>query len=122
MKHLFAVLLLALATLCQAEVIQGKLVGVIDGDTIDVLDASMNKHRIRLAGIDAPERWQAFGQKSKESLSTLVFARQAGLRPIARTLQPAALPLSPRFSFRVLPGVGQFTPDVISAIMSLEGA
>ncbi len=76
MKPLFAALLLTLATLCQAELIKGKVVGVIDGDTIDVLDASNTKHRIRLSGIDAPERRQAFGQKSKESLSDLVFARQ----------------------------------------------
>ncbi len=76
MKHLYAALLLALATVCQAEVILGKVVGVIDGDTIDVLDASMTKHRIRLSGIDAPERRQAYGKKSKESLSDLVLARQ----------------------------------------------
>lgn len=76
MKRLFAAFLLTLATLCQAELIQGKVVGVIDGDTIDVLDASNTKHRIRLAGIDAPERRQAFGQKSKESLSDMVFARR----------------------------------------------
>lgn len=76
MKHLFTALLFTLATLCQAELIQGKVVGVIDGDTIDVLDTANTKHRIRLAGIDAPEKSQAFGQKSKESLSDLVFARQ----------------------------------------------
>ena len=48
-------------------------VGVADGDTITVLDADKVQHKIRLAGIDAPEKKQAFGNRSKESLSDMVF-------------------------------------------------
>ena len=44
-----------------------------DGDTITVVDANKVQHKIRLAGIDAPEKKQAFGNRSKESLSGLVF-------------------------------------------------
>ncbi len=44
-----------------------------DGDTITVLDANKVQHKIRLAGIDAPEKKQAFGNSSKESLSDLAF-------------------------------------------------
>jgi endonuclease YncB( thermonuclease family) len=54
----------------------GKVVGVIDGDTIDVLDQSKTLHRIRLAGIDAPEHSQPFGKRSKEHLSEIVFGKQ----------------------------------------------
>jgi micrococcal nuclease len=36
------------------------------------LDAASKQHKIRLAGIDAPERGQPFGKKSKEYLSGLV--------------------------------------------------
>jgi endonuclease YncB( thermonuclease family) len=52
--------------------IVGRVVAIADGDTITVLDASKTQHRIRLAGIDAPERGRPGGQWSKESLSALV--------------------------------------------------
>lgn len=57
--------------------ITGRVVGVLDGDTISILDASHREHRIRLAEIDAPEKAQAFGQASKKSLSDLAFGKQA---------------------------------------------
>jgi endonuclease YncB( thermonuclease family) len=47
-----------------------------DGDTVTVLDAQQRRHRIRLLGIDAPEQNQAFGQKSKQSLSEQVFGHE----------------------------------------------
>lgn len=68
-----AALLLALG--CDAATIAGRVVGVSDGDTITVLDADKTQHKIRLAGIDAPEKKQPFGQRSKESLSELVFSK-----------------------------------------------
>lgn len=51
------------------------MVGVADGDTITLLDADKVQHKIRLSGIDAPEKAQAFGNRSKQSLSDLVFAK-----------------------------------------------
>lgn len=41
---------------------------VADGDTITVLDADKVQHRIRLDGIDSPEKKQAFGTKGKERM------------------------------------------------------
>ena len=71
---------LVLALLCplfvQAEILTGRVVKVTDGDTVRVLDASKTEHKVRLAGIDAPETNQAFGQKSKEALSALVAGQQ----------------------------------------------
>lgn len=58
-----------------AEAYIGRVIGVSDGDTITVLDNSNTQHKIRLAGIDAPEKSQAFGQRSKENLSVLVFGK-----------------------------------------------
>ncbi|MBL8309474.1 MAG: thermonuclease family protein [Burkholderiales bacterium] len=63
-----------LSTCCWADV-TGLVVGVSDGDTITVLDESKTQHKIRLAGIDAPEKKQAFGQRSKEHLSDLVYRK-----------------------------------------------
>lgn len=73
------VLLCALTALARADVIRGRVVGVADGDTITVLDASNSQHRIRLQGIDAPESRQAFGSRSKQHLSDLVFDKQVGV-------------------------------------------
>jgi endonuclease YncB( thermonuclease family) len=56
--------------------VEGRVVGISDGDTITILDRDKRQHRIRLAGIDAPEKGQAFGDRAKESLSRLVFDRQ----------------------------------------------
>lgn len=58
-----------------SETIHGKVVAITDGDTITVLDAQRVQHKIRLAGIDAPEKKQAFGQRAKEHISSLVFSR-----------------------------------------------
>jgi endonuclease YncB( thermonuclease family) len=59
-----------------ANVIHGLVVGVSDGDSVTVIDANKTQYKIRLAGIDAPEKAQAYGQKSKDSLSDLVFGQQ----------------------------------------------
>ncbi|MDO8776167.1 MAG: thermonuclease family protein [Burkholderiaceae bacterium] len=72
----FIVALLLIQGHSLAESIQGKVVGVTDGDTITVLDQSKTQHKIRLSGIDAPERGMPFGQKSKQHLSDLVAGKQ----------------------------------------------
>jgi endonuclease YncB( thermonuclease family) len=70
-----SILLLLTFPLVQAETLSGRVVRVTDGDTIVVLDTSKVQHKIRLTGIDAPERSQAFGTKSKEHLSDLVAGK-----------------------------------------------
>lgn len=61
----------------QAETYTGQVVRVLDGDTAEVLDTSNTPHRVRLAGIDAPEKSQPFGTKAKQNLLSLVGGRQA---------------------------------------------
>ena len=57
--------------------ITGRVVGVADGDTMTVLDNNKGLTKIRLHQIDAPEKKQDFGQRSKQSLSDLVYGKQA---------------------------------------------
>lgn len=59
----------------QAETLFGRVIGVSDGDTVTVLDADKESSRVRLAGIDAPEKKQPFGDRSKQALRALVFAK-----------------------------------------------
>lgn len=58
-----------------SEMLFGKVVRVIDGDTVVVLDEKNTQYKIRFQGIDAPERNQAFGKKSKNFLSDLIAAQ-----------------------------------------------
>ena len=63
---------------------QARVVGVADGDTITVLDDNNEQHKIRLQGIDAPEKGQPFGERSKESLSRAVFGKDVRIEPAKR--------------------------------------
>lgn len=75
-SHFLFVAALLLATSTHADILTGRVVGVADGDTITVLDAHSQEHKIRLGGIDAPEKAQPFGQRSKASLTRLAFDRE----------------------------------------------
>lgn len=67
--------LISLSSLADSE-IRGRAVRVLDGDTIEVLSDGNQSLRVRLANIDAPEKSQAFGQRSKEYLTGLVAGNQ----------------------------------------------
>jgi endonuclease YncB( thermonuclease family) len=96
-----------------ADTLTGRVVGVADGDTITVLDADRRQHKIRLGGIDAPEKaknekdkGQPFGQRSKENLSRLVFGKEVRVewdkrdrydRIVGKVwVQPASCPTCPK--------------------------
>ncbi|MFB6349973.1 thermonuclease family protein [Moraxella sp. ZJ142] len=57
-----------------------KIVGITDGDTATCLTASNERIKIRFANIDAPESKQAFGTKSKQVLSDLIFNKEVDLK------------------------------------------
>ena len=59
-----------------AEIIFGRVIGVSDGDTITVLDTDKIEHKVRLMGIDAPEKSQAFGAASKQALLNYIYQRE----------------------------------------------
>lgn len=68
---------LLVTTTANAETIAGRVVGVTDGDTVTILDGENQQHKIRLSGIDAPEKAQAFGNKSKQALSDCAYDQKA---------------------------------------------
>ena len=80
MLFLFAVFFtLWLAASAIAGEFTGQVVGVLDGDTIEVLH-NKRPERIRLSGIDCPEQRQPFGEKAKQAASALVFGKDVTLR------------------------------------------
>jgi endonuclease YncB( thermonuclease family) len=60
-------------------VLEGLVVAVADGDTLTVLDDTQTQHRIRLSGIDAPEKGQPFGNVSKQNLADAVFQKRVAV-------------------------------------------
>ncbi len=68
-------LLVFLSIRVSADTLTGKVVKITDGDTLYVLD-DYQQHKIRLAGIDAPERKQAYGLASRKHLASIVAGRQ----------------------------------------------
>ena len=57
----------------------GTVVSVLDGDTIEVLH-NQHSERIRLNGIDCPEKGQAFGKRAKHADSELVYGKEVTLQ------------------------------------------
>lgn len=74
---IFIGLALCLSAFASAATLRGEVVGLADGDTVTVLDnTSKTLYRVRLAGIDAPEKRQPFGDRSRQNLAAIVFRKQ----------------------------------------------
>lgn len=73
---LATIVVAALATAFAMADVSGRVVAVTDGDTIKVLDANRVEHKIRLTGVDAPERGQPYGNASRKHLANLVAGKQ----------------------------------------------
>ena len=69
---------LAFAPLAARADFAGRVVGVVDGDTLTILDGS-RQVRVRLWGIDAPERAQPWSGRSRESLAARAMHRDANV-------------------------------------------
>lgn len=76
MINLAAILVhsLLLSPLAMAETFEGRVIGISDGDTLTVLNG-LTEVKVRLAGIDAPEKGQPFGAKSKAALARCAFGK-----------------------------------------------
>ncbi len=79
--------LVFLSLAVSADTLTGKVVKITNGDTRYVLDANYQQHKTRLAGIDAPERKQAYGLASRKHLASIVAGKQvtvAGQAPFSK--------------------------------------
>ena len=70
------ILALSLFVFSSLFAIDSKAVKVADGDTVTILTDSKEQVKIRLFGIDAPEKKQAFGQKSKDFWQSLLLVKE----------------------------------------------
>lgn len=65
-----------------ATLIAGLVIAIADGDTLTILDDQHAQVKIRLAEIDAPEKKQAFGARSRQSLAELCHEKRAEVRVV----------------------------------------
>ena len=83
----------------------GKLVKVLDGDTVEVLHNG-RAERIRLNGIDTPEKGQPFGNKAKQFVLNVAAGEtvkvHAGALPIFDSIR-AAISHRPKKELDILP-------------------
>jgi endonuclease YncB( thermonuclease family) len=78
-NKLLTTLFFLLGLSVRADTLEGKVVKIADGDTLTLLTQSNQQVKIRLAGIDAPERKQPFGNRAKQALAKLAFKRYAAI-------------------------------------------
>ncbi|MDR4470189.1 MAG: thermonuclease family protein [Nitrospira sp.] len=107
----------------------GKVVAVLDGDTIEVLHNG-KAERIRLNGVDCPEKKQAFGQKAKQLTSSLVFGKTVVVVPsevdrYKRIVGDVFLPNGVNVSYELVrAGLAwwyrKYSDDVLIAVLELE--
>ncbi|WP_215769629.1 thermonuclease family protein [Haemophilus sp. SZY H36] len=76
---LISLLFLTVLSACSSEKGNCRVMGISDGDTLTCLTKGNKQIKVRLAEIDAPEKKQAFGQKSKKALSDMVYLRDVRL-------------------------------------------
>ena len=96
MRHAALLVLFVLVSGSEAFAFTGPVISVQDGDTIEVLH-NHRAERIRLHGIDCPEKGQAYGKRAKQVTSTLVFGKEVTLQTFGkdkykRTIADVLLP------------------------------
>lgn len=107
----------------------GKVVAVLDGDTIEVLHHG-KAERIRLRGVDCPEKKQPFGQKAKQFTSSLVFGKTVTVVPsekgrYGRTIGDVVLSNEANLSYELVKAglawwYHKSSDDVVLAALELE--
>lgn len=67
----------------QAEIFNAKVIAVLDGDTVLIAQSGKRPSKVRLAEIDAPEKAQPFGMKSRQALVDQVLKREVRVETVA---------------------------------------
>jgi endonuclease YncB( thermonuclease family) len=67
----------------KSDEIEGKVVAIADGDTFTLLTNINTREKIRLYGIDCPEKKQTFGNVARERLSELIYNRRVTIDVIS---------------------------------------
>lgn len=75
LTHFTFLLALLSSQVAAAWTLNGQVVGLAGGDTLKIRDDRHVQHTVRLAGVDAPEKFQTYGQRAEDSLRELVFQR-----------------------------------------------
>ena len=83
MRKLFLACILV-SGVAGADTLTGRVVSVADGDTLTLVTDGNKRLRVRLADIDAPERKQRFGARSRQSLIELCLKKPAEVVTRAR--------------------------------------
>jgi micrococcal nuclease len=95
---IISILIILISTAFQnTEIIQGRVVGINDGDSITLLLDNNVQLKVRLEGIDCPEKKQDFGTQAKQFTSDLAFSKtvtvhKTGVDKYGRTLGYVILP------------------------------
>ncbi|MDH7460105.1 thermonuclease family protein [Chitinophagaceae bacterium 26-R-25] len=97
MRTLLSFLLLIFTVNVSAQTLKGKVVKVSDGDTITILDSLNHQIKIRLYGIDCPEKKQDYGTVAKKftadkCFSKIIHVESKGKDKYGRTLGIVVLP------------------------------
>jgi endonuclease YncB( thermonuclease family) len=80
MRTIFLSIFVIFPLLLSAQLLKGKAVKITDGDTFTLLVDGHEQVRIRIDGIDAPEKGQAFGNRAKEYLSGMIWGEELTVR------------------------------------------
>lgn len=83
-RLLFASLACLLSIVANADDLSGRVVDIASGDSISIVDSSGVEYKVRLSGIDAPEKQQPFGAESRKSLADLVYGKEVTVNWIKR--------------------------------------
>ena len=76
MRRIIFTILILFPLLLSAQILKGKAVKIADGDTFTLLVNGHDQVKIRIDGIDAPEKGQAFGNRAKEYLSSMIWGEE----------------------------------------------